>query len=87
MPILILYALLKILLATHAVRSGRARPWLWIIIFVPGIGCLAYTLIEVVPELLKGRAARRAVGAVDAAVAPEREYRRLLRRVEVAPTF
>ncbi len=86
MPFGILELGLQILLAIHAARTGRLQPWLYIIVFLPGIGCLLYVIIELLPELTSGRTGRKLQSGVVAAVAPGRTYRALARQVEIAPT-
>jgi hypothetical protein len=87
MPAILLEVLLQVALATHAVRTGRTQPWLWIIIAVPGLGCLLYIAMEILPEFLHGPAGNRAARDVANVIAPEREYKRLLGVVELAPTI
>ena len=43
----------------HAIKTGRINYWLLILIFLPGLGAIAYLLIEVLPELRSSRAASR----------------------------
>jgi hypothetical protein len=86
MPFGILGLLLEIGFAIHAYRTGRMNPWLWIIVFVPGIGCLLYFILEIVPELAAGRTAHRAKQNLIATMDPGRTYRSLVREVEIAPT-
>jgi hypothetical protein len=77
---------LQIALAIHAYRTGRMNPWLWLIVFVPGLGCLLYVILELLPEWTSGAAARRLrVGAVET-LDPGRRYRDFARAVAIAPT-
>lgn len=78
--------ILQVLLAIHAARTGRIQPWLYIIIFLPGIGCLLYVVIELGPELMGGRTGRSVRSGVAQAVNPGRHYRALVREVEISPT-
>ena len=55
---------LQVLLTIHAARTGRVQPWLYIIIFLPGIGCLLYVLVELGPELMRGHTGRRVTAGV-----------------------
>lgn len=41
----------QIALAIHVIRSGRPYWWLWLILVFPGIGCIAYLVVEVLPEV------------------------------------
>ena len=86
MPFGGLEILLQIALAIHAYRTGRMNPWLWIILFLPGIGSLLYLILEVAPELLSGRTANKMKRGLVATVDPGRDYRALAREVEIAPT-
>jgi hypothetical protein len=65
-----------IALIVHAARTGRFTPWGFVILFLPGIGALAYVVVELVPELLGSTNARRAgsslVAALDPASSPGR---------------
>ena len=51
--------ILLIVCVVHAVRTGRIFPWIYLIIFLPLIGSLIYLGMEVLPELIAGRRARR----------------------------
>jgi hypothetical protein len=86
MPYGLLLLLLQIGFAIHAYRTGRISPWLWIIVFVPGLGCLLYFILELLPELAGGATARRVKRDLVATVDPGRDYRTLAREVEIAPT-
>ena len=54
-----LILLAQIACLIHAGRTGRPYFWFMIILFVPGLGILAYLAVEVIPGLLRGRAAAR----------------------------
>ena len=49
-----LILLLQIACLIHAGRTGRPYFWFMIILFVPGLGILAYLAVEVIPGLLRG---------------------------------
>jgi len=86
MPFGALELLLQIALAIHAYRTGRMSPWLWIILFLPGLGSLMYIILELGPELFSGSAAAKVKRNLVATVDPGRDYRALAREVEIAPT-
>jgi hypothetical protein len=46
-----LILLLQIVCLIHAGRTGRPYFWFMIILFVPGLGILAYLAVEVIPGL------------------------------------
>jgi hypothetical protein len=70
----------------HAGRTGRPYFWFMIILFVPGLGIIAYLVVEVIPGLLKGRAAARLSQTVSAGLDPTRQYREFARAVETVPS-
>ncbi len=78
--------ILQIALAIHAGKTGRPIFWIFLIIFVPMIGMIAYVLVELAPEYLGGTRGRRAASALGQAIAPGRDYRRMKDEVEAAPT-
>ena len=78
--------LLQIVCLIHAGRTGRPYYWFMIILFVPGLGILAYLAVEVIPGLLRGRAATRLSRTVAAGVDPTRQYRELARALETVPS-
>lgn len=60
MPIIaLMHMLIGVAFAYHAVKTGRAQYWLYILLFMPLVGPLAYVLIELVPELGSTRRAPR----------------------------
>jgi hypothetical protein len=62
----------------HVIKTGRNQLWIWVLIF-PGIalpGILAYIAIEIIPGLLRSRAAQRTARGLRKAVDPGRELRR-----------
>lgn len=52
MPILGIVGLaIQVFFAVHAVKNGKDRYWIYIIVFLPGIGSLIYFLTEYLPDL------------------------------------
>ncbi|MGA2708304.1 MAG: tetratricopeptide repeat protein [Steroidobacteraceae bacterium] len=76
--------LIQVGLIVHAVKTGRS--WLWVaaIGFLPGVGTLAYIAVELLPELLGGRTARRAKVGVQRIIDPDRDLRRASAEVEIS---
>ncbi len=67
----------------HAVVTRRYFPWLMIIVFLPGIGSLIYLAVEVVPDMVRGRATRQLATGLRAAADPNRGFRQARRAVEM----
>ena len=81
-----LFLLIAIALCIHVVRTNQQIFWLFIILFVPGLGSLVYVLAVLVPELVGGTKAKRLGMAAREALDPGREYRQAKAAVEDAPT-
>jgi hypothetical protein len=87
MPVALVLVLLDITLVYHAARTGRLQPWAFIILMVPGIGALAYIVVELLPEMISGPQARQARRRVADRLDPERAYRELADRLAATDTI
>lgn len=87
LPIGWIVAGVDIALIVHAARTGRFTPWGFVILFLPGIGALAYVVVELVPEWLGSPRARRAGGSLVGALDPERRYRQLKDELAIVDTI
>ena len=77
---------LQLLCVAHVMKTGRPCQWLFIIMALPLVGCLAYLLFEILPEVRHSRAARQAVRDIGALIDPERELREKVERLAAADT-
>jgi hypothetical protein len=86
MPLAAILMVIDIALVIHAAKTGRFSPWGYIILMLPGIGALAYVLVELLPEWMGGvqgqTARKRLVDTLD----PQRRYRELSDRLAIADT-
>jgi hypothetical protein len=85
MPYMIggLTTVLMISCTIHAIRTDRTQPWLYILIFLPGVGSLLYLILELIPGVITARqsnAMRRGVGRI---VSPNRDLNTARRDVEL----
>jgi hypothetical protein len=88
MPILAALLLaIDVALVFHASKTGRAQPWAYIILMVPGIGALAYVVVELVPEWLGTYQGQKARARIGRALNPEKTYRALKDELEIADTI
>jgi hypothetical protein len=82
----LLIPLLQIICVVHVVRTGRNFMWIYILLFLPGLGVAAYVIVEILPGLFGSSAARgirrEAVSHLD----PGRELRRRRRALEETDT-
>ncbi len=84
MPLLgLLSLIIQIFFAVHAVKTGRDRYWLFIIIFFPGIGSLVYFFAEFLPEMRAGAVFRQAGSTLGKLVDPGRELRQMQEELEL----
>lgn len=86
MPYIAIVAL-QLLFVVHAVRTGRETIWIWILVFVPGIGCAAYFITQIMPELGQSRTVRKAQNRLTRAIDPKRELRKLKDELAIADTM
>jgi hypothetical protein len=77
---------LQVICAVHVIKAGRAYWWLLIIFFIPVVGCLVYFVAEILPDLHRSSAVRRAGSDLVTIVAPGRSVRKLEEELEVADT-
>jgi len=84
MPLLgLLSLLMQIYFAVHAIRNGKDRYWIYIIIFFPGLGCLIYFFAEILPDLRHSTGFRKLRSEVGKRIDPEKEIRRLEDQLEL----
>ncbi len=87
MPILaILSIALQIACIVHAVRSGRVQYWPIIILIGSFVGCLAYFLVEILPEIRNSRTTKRVVANVARSIDPEKRKREIAAQLDIADT-
>jgi len=84
MPILILSVIVQVGLIFHVVRTGRSTYWIFFILIAPGIGSLAYAIVELLPELSGNYRARSAVRGVRKTLDPGGDLRRLEKEHELS---
>jgi hypothetical protein len=71
-------------LIVHVIKTGRNMLWIWAIALLPLVGSIAYVAVEILPEALGGRTARRAKSGMRRMMDPDRELRRASVEVEVS---
>src|SRR5579863_6848207 len=86
LPLGILMLCAQLACAIHAGRTGRPFFWIYIIMFVPTVGMLAYLAVELVPEWMGSPKGRRAASDLGRALDPGRAVRQAERQVAMTPT-
>lgn len=87
MPVVILSAVIQGIAILHVLRTGRDMRWIFLILFIPGLGALIYLLAEVLPSLNQDVTARRAMRRVQSVVDPTRGLRATLLEYERNPSI
>ena len=71
-------------LIVHVIKTGRNMLWIWAIALLPLAGSGAYLVVELLPQLLGGRTARRAKTGIGRMMAPDRDLRRASAEVAIS---
>ncbi|MBV9571297.1 MAG: hypothetical protein JO056_08660 [Alphaproteobacteria bacterium] len=79
----IVVLLIQFAFAAHVIRSGRSYFWILPIMFLPLIGCIAYLIFAMVPDMARSDTARRFADDVVNTVDPGRGYREKKKQVEL----
>lgn len=79
-----LLVIIQLTFVYHAMKSGREQKWIWIIMFLPVAGCLAYYFLEVFPGSREERRVRESVRDIAKALNPDGELKR--RAADLADT-
>ena len=81
-----LHILIAIYFATHAVRTGQDRYWLWILFAFPGLGSIVYGLTIWLPQARHSREGHAVVRGVRRIIDPDRELRLAQDDFDATPT-
>ena len=82
-----LFAVIQIICAIHALKTGRPFWWLLIIFFGSMPGCIIYGLVEVLPEMRRDPSMKRFGTELVMAVDPSRKIRRLEEDLSISDTI
>ncbi|HNR22557.1 MAG TPA: tetratricopeptide repeat protein [Steroidobacteraceae bacterium] len=72
---LIVSIALQALLIIHCIKTGRNQIWIWVLALLSFPGVIAYVAVELVPDLIRSRGARRAARGVSRVLDPGRDLR------------
>lgn len=75
-PLIVVSLLIQAVLIVHVIKTGRNSLWIWAIALLPAAGPIAYVVVELLPGLFGGAAARRARAGVRDVLDPDRGLRR-----------
>ena len=86
MPYFLLIAL-ELAFAIHVIKTKREIYWIFIIVFLPGIGMGIYFFTQILPELSQSRQVNTAKSSLLKAIDPQRELRKKKQQLELANTL
>jgi hypothetical protein len=87
MPFAVILLGINVAFVIHAAKTGRSNPWGYIIFLLPGVGAIAYILVELIPEWMGTHQGHKARQRVINTLNPEKEYRRLKDELEITDTI
>lgn len=87
MPLAIVLLVIDVAFVVHAAKTGRFNPWGYLIVLLPGVGVIAYILVELVPEWMGSRQGQQARRRVINALDPEKHYRKLMDDLAITDTI
>jgi hypothetical protein len=71
-------------LIAHVIKTGRSWLWVLAIFFLPLAGPIAYVAVEILPDLVGGKTARRAGSSMRRIIDPDRNLRRASAEVQIS---
>lgn len=74
MPLIGLSLLFAIIAIVHVIKTGRSQLWIMVLLALPGLGVIAYLVVEVLPGILQGRTSRQVTGKVSKALTQGRTF-------------
>ncbi|WP_428312506.1 tetratricopeptide repeat protein [Hydrocarboniphaga sp.] len=86
MPYFILSLIIQVGLVVHVLKTGRNMSWIFILLFFPLVGTLAYLIVELLPEFSNSRGAHQARRQLSKTINPDRELRQATQQLAVADT-
>lgn len=77
-------SLLMLTCVIHAARNGNLLPWIYVIVFLPFLGSVAYIIVHILPQALGSPDAMRVKEAALDLRDPERHIRKLKHEAELS---
>jgi hypothetical protein len=85
-PIFIVSIIVQLALVVHIIKTGRAMTWVFIVLFFPLIGTLAYVIVELLPEWTGSRTGVQMRRKLAKLANPDRNLQQASRNFAVANT-
>ncbi|MFT3823891.1 MAG: PLDc N-terminal domain-containing protein [Chitinophagaceae bacterium] len=74
---------LQLICVLHCVRKGNQQKWIWIIVFIPIVGCIVY----IVTEMFTGREMEQVQSGIGNLINPSGSIRKLEENLRFSDTF
>jgi hypothetical protein len=79
--------ILAIICIIHIVKTGKDRVWIYVVVFIPVIGSVAYFVTEILPSLFSGRKTREIARSFSNSVFGDKKIKDLESLVKLADTY
>ncbi len=86
MPIVILTYVIQLAFVVHVFKTGRNTYWVYLLLVFPGIGGLAYVIVELLPDWLSSRSGQKVSKKIKQAIDPDKDLKAAYQKVEIAGT-
>jgi hypothetical protein len=87
MPILAILTLaVEVACCIHVVRTRREYWWIIVILLFPWVGAAVYVVVNVIPDMRHGRAAKQITADVGTLIDPDKDYRQAVNDLEEVET-
>ena len=86
MPLIILTLIVQCCFVYHVFKTRRPAWWAYVILGAPVVGCIAYYFLEIFPGSREHLVANRATRDIARALNPDKDLKRCLEAVGIAPT-
>jgi hypothetical protein len=74
---------LLVVCVVHAIRTDNIFPWIYVLVFLPGIGPAIYFFMVILPGMSRSRSARQLTRGAARVIDPNKDYRQAMRDVEM----
>jgi hypothetical protein len=76
--------LIQVIFVIHVIKTKRDNSWIWIIMVFPGIGCLVYFLLEMLPDLRHSRTGKKTVAKLVRTIDPHHDLKKRIQALEIS---
>lgn len=86
MPLLIVSIIIEVALVVHIIKTGRNMVWIFLVLFFPLVGSLAYFIVEMLPELMGSRTGLGVRRSIAKSINPHKDLQVATQNYAVADT-